>query len=346
MTATGVFMGKVNYAAPELVLGDVKSQSYTTDIYALGILLYQLCAGHLPFSGTDQDILSANLRSSLPMKDIKGSDFKRIIRKATEKVQSKRYASAAELRVDLERVSNNKEEIDFRKVGTYSCIALVVIGLLIGGILLLDKDSDGKTKIIAKQPTCEEIYHGALSMLNKKDSVHLQARGKELLCTLAEDSLYFPAKMKYYVMLLNSINPEEVKKGFTELERIALNDSTNNVALFECGLTLSKGNRFFDVPTRRQSFLKIDMDLDKANQLLYKSMKADTTDYKSVYWAFNNLMEKKLVGTLPASEEKKITTLYKLFEERIDAHKDATADIYKNAIKSDGETLRAWGLLK
>lgn len=346
LTATGVFMGKVNYAAPELVLGDVKSQSYTTDIYALGILLYQLCAGHLPFSGTDQDILSANLRSSLPMKDIKGNDFKRIIRKATEKVQSKRYASVAELRVDLERVSINKKELDLRKVVAYSSIAVIVIGLIIGGVFLIGNDSDGKTEILAKQPTCEEIYYDALSMLNKKDSVHLQTKGKELLCSLAEDSLYFPAKMKYYVMLLNSRNPEEVQKGFTELERIALNDSTNNVALFECGLTLSKGNRFFNVPTMRQSFLNRDMDLDRANQLLYKSMKADTTDYKSVYWAFNNLMEKKIAGTLPASEDKQITALYKLFEERIDAHKDATADIYNNAIKSDGETLRAWGLLK
>ena len=346
LTATGVFMGKVNYAAPELVLGDVKSQSYTTDIYALGILLYQLCAGHLPFSGTDQDILSANLRSSLPMKDIKGNDFKRIIRKATEKVQSKRYASVAELRVDLERVSINKKEIDLRKVGIYSSVAVIVIGLIIGGVFLIGNDSDGKTEILAKQPTCEEIYNDALSMLNKKDSVHLQTKGKELLCSLAEDSLYFPAKMKYYVMLLNSRNPEEVQKGFTELERIALNDSTNNVALFECGLTLSKGNRFFNVPTMRQSFLNRDMDLDRANQLLYKSMKADTTDYKSVYWAFNNLMEKKIAGTLPASEDKQITALYKLFEVRVDAHEDATADIYKNAIKSDGETLRAWGLLK
>ena len=346
LTATGVFMGKVNYAAPELVLGDVKSQSYTTDIYALGILLYQLCAGHLPFSGTDQDILSANLRSSLPMKDIKGNDFKRIIRKATEKVQSKRYASVAELRVDLERVSINKKEIDLRKVGIYSSVAVIVIGLIIGGVFLIGNDSDGKTEILAKQPTCEEIYNDALSMLNKKDSVHLQTKGKELLCSLAEDSLYFPAKMKYYVMLLNSRNPEEVQKGFTELERIALNDSTNNVALFECGLTLSKGNRFFNVPTMRQSFLNRDMDLDRANQLLYKSMKADTTDYKSVYWAFNNLMEKKIAGTLPASEDKQITALYKLFEVRVDAHEDATADIYKNAIKSNGETLRAWGLLK
>lgn len=346
LTAAGVFMGKVNYAAPELVLGDVKSQSYTTDIYALGILLYQLCAGHLPFIGTDQDILSANLRSSLPMKDIKGNDFKRIIRKATEKVQSKRYASVAELRVDLERVSINKKDIDLRKVGTYSSIAVIVVGLIIGGVLLIGNDSDGKTEILAKQPTCEEIYNDALSMLNKKDSVHLQTKGKELLCSLAEDSLYFPAKMKYYVMLLNSRNPEEVQKGFTELERIALNDSTNNVALFECGLTLSKGNRFFNVPTMRQSFLNRDMDLDRANQLLYKSMKADTTDYKSVYWAFNNLMEMKIAGTLPASEDKQITALYKLFEKRIDAHEDATANIYKNAIKSDAETLRAWGLLK
>lgn len=346
LTATGVFMGKVNYAAPELVLGDVKSQNYTTDIYALGILLYQLYAGHLPFSGTDQDILSANLHSSLPMRDIKSYDFKRIIRKATEKIQSKRYATVAELRVDLERVSTNKKEIDFRKLGTYSIIAVVVIGLLVGGILLLNNNPKGGAEVITKQPTCEEIYNDALSMLNKKDSVHLQTKGKELLCVLAEDSSYFPAKMKYYVMLLNSRNPEEVHKGFTELERIALNDSTNNVALFECGLTLSKGNRFFDVPTIRQSSLKRGTDLDRANQLLYKSMKADTTDYKSVYWAFNNLMEQKLAGTLPMSEDKQITALYKLFEERINAHKDATADIYKNAIKSDGETLKAWGLLK
>ena len=291
LTATGVFMGKVNYAAPELVLGDVKSQSYTTDIYALGILLYQLCAGHLPFSGTDQDILSANLRSSLPMKDIKGCDFKKIIRKATEKVQSKRYASVAEMRVDLERVSINKKELDSRKIVTYVGIVAVALCLLICGILLFNDGSDNNSEFIVKQPTCDEIFNEAMAWISQSDSVHLQLKGKEQLRLLAEDSLYFPAKMKYYVMLLNSRNPEEVQKGFLELEQIAVSDTSNNIALFECGLTLSKGNRYFNVPTMRQSFLNRDMDLDKANQWLYKSMSADTTDYKSVYWAFNNLME-------------------------------------------------------
>lgn len=346
LTATGVFMGKVNYAAPELVLGDVKSQSYTTDIYALGILLYQLCAGHLPFSGTDQDILSANLRSSLPMKDIKGCDFKKIIRKATEKVQSKRYASVAEMRVDLERVSINKKELDSRKIVTYVGTVAVALCLLICGMLLFNNGSDNNSEFIVKQPTCDEIFNEAMAWVSQSDSVHLQLKGKEQLRLLAEDSLYFPAKMKYYVMLLNSRNPEEVQKGFLELEQIAVSDTSNNIALFECGLTLSKGNRYFNVPTMRQSFLNRDMDLDKANQWLYKSMNADTTDYKSVYWAFNNLMEQKIAGTLPVSEDKQITKLYKMFEERVGKHDDSTAEIYKNAIKSDGETLRAWGLLK
>lgn len=346
LTATGVFMGKVNYAAPELVLGDVKSQSYTTDIYALGILLYQLCAGHLPFSGTDQDILSANLRSSLPMKDIRGNDFKRIIRKATEKVQSKRYASVAEMRVDLERVSIIKKELESKKIVTYVGTAAIALSLLICGILLFNDDSNNNSEVIVKLPTCEEIFNDAMSMLAQKDSLHLQSKGKEQLRLLAEDSLYFPAKMKYYVMLLNSKNPEEVQKGFVELEQIAVSDTSNNIALFECGLTLSKGNRYFNVPTMRQSFLNKDMDLEKANMWLYKSMDADTTDYKSVYWAFNNLMEQKIAGTLPVSEDKQITKLYKMFEERVSKHEDSTAEIYKNAIKSDGETLRAWGLLK
>lgn len=350
LTATGVFMGKVNYAAPELVLGDVRSQNYTTDIYALGVLLYQLCTGHLPFTGTDQDILSANLRKSLPMGDVRRSDFKKIIRKATEKVQSKRYASVAELRVDLERISTNGTNGGNGKLGIIVRVSVVVI-LIIGAVLLLRNSNDDNIdepidEPIVKQPTCEEIYQDAIAMVNQRDSVHLQIQGKEKLRMLVEDSLYTPAKMKYYVLLLNSNTPTEVKKGFSELEKIALNDSTNNVALFECGLTLSKGNRFFNVPTMRQSFLNRDMDLDRANQLLYKSMKVDTTDYKSVYWAFNNLMEKKIAGTLPASEDKQIVELYKLFQQRIENHSDATSDLYKNAIISDGETLKAWGLIK
>lgn len=346
LTATGVFMGKVNYAAPELVLGDVRSQNYTTDIYALGVLLYQLCTGHLPFTGTDQDILSANLRKSLPMGDIRRSDFKKIIRKATEKVQSKRYASVAELRVDLERISTNGKNGGNGKLGIIAGISAIVI-LIIGAVLLSKNSNDDNIdKPIVKQPTCEEIYQDAIAMVNQRDSVHLQIQGKEKLKILVEDSLYTPAKMKYYVLLLNSNTPAEVKKGFSELEKIAQTDTLNTIALFECGLTLSKSNKAFNVPMIRQSFMGMEPNLVQANELFYRAINLDSLDYKSVYWAFNNLMEMKLDGSLSSKGDKQIIELYKLFNQRIENHADATSDLYRNAIISDGETLKAWGLIK
>lgn len=102
LTAMGVFMGKVNYASPELVVGDVLHQNATTDIYAVGVLLFQLCTGHLPFSGADNEVLAAHMRQSLPVKEIEIKPYRKIVAKATEKVQGKRYQSAGEMKADIE----------------------------------------------------------------------------------------------------------------------------------------------------------------------------------------------------------------------------------------------------
>lgn len=353
LTATGVFMGKVNYAAPELVLGDVKNQNYTTDIYALGILLFQLCTGHLPFSGTDQDILSANLRSPLPMKDVHGTEFKRIIRKATDKVQSKRYATVAEMRVDLERITSFKKQDNNKNIGIIIGSVLMIIVLIGGSYFLFEGQADVSFTLIEDTPqsqpeqlTSEDIYDEALNYLEQKDSLSLQLKGKEMLKILVEDSLYAPARIKYYVLLLNSHVTDEVRTGFSGLQQILQENDMNNIALFECGLTLSKGNRYFNVPTTRQSLLNISVDLDKANYFLFKAMEVDSADYKSVYWAFNNLMEKKLDGSLGSYGDKQIVQLYELFEKRSRKVNDEIAKRYKTAIKSDGETLKAWGLIK
>ena len=331
LTATGVFMGKVNYAAPELVLGDVSSQSYTTDIYALGILLYQLSTGHLPFSGTDQDILSANLRRSLPMKDVRNSKLKRVIRKATEKIQSKRYASVTEMLVDLEKINTNNLEIDSRKIFIFVGIFAIVTALSSGLLFFLKNDSEEKSDKKDKV-TCKQLYDKALLLLNEQEN-SLKLQGKELLSVLAEDSLYLPAKMKYYVLLLNSRNPEEVQEGYRNLEKIALKDASNSLAQFECGLTLSAGNSYFSIPTIRQSLLNINVDLDRANRWLYKSMNADISDYKAVYWAYNNLMEKKRLGTISSNEMTEMERLYSIFEERVAMYEDPVADLYRKAIK-------------
>ena len=57
LTVAGKFMGKPEYAAPELALGDIQHQNQTTDISAIGILLYQCIVGHTPFEGARHEIL-------------------------------------------------------------------------------------------------------------------------------------------------------------------------------------------------------------------------------------------------------------------------------------------------
>ena len=214
------------------------------------------------------------------------------------------------------------------------------------------KNSESSPEVLEKQPTSEELFNDALLMLNQEESIHLRAKGKEQLRILAEDSLYLPAQMKYYVMILNSKSPQDVQKGFAGLEQIAHRDPSNNIAQFECGLTLSKGNSYFEVPTIRQNILNINMDLERTNQFLYKSMNADTMDYKSPYWALSNLIEMKLAesnganNNLPLDLDKQMIDLYNTVERRIQYYEDVTAEKYKKAIITDKKILWNWGLLK
>lgn len=138
LTQAGSFIGKVNYAAPELALGDVSHQNRTTDIYALGVLMYQLAVGRLPFNGTNQDVLAAHVSRKMPVKDIQNKDLRRIVEKATQKKQEKRYATAAELIVDLERVSRTIPEQPNDLIKNILLWASVMIfGVLIGLLLKL-----------------------------------------------------------------------------------------------------------------------------------------------------------------------------------------------------------------
>ena len=106
LTSTGKFIGKAEYASPELVLGDVRSQGYQTDIYAIGILFFQLLYGKLPFEGSKYEVLQQQLKDKVPVGKIRNKGFRKIIKKATEKNIQDRYSSVAEMRVDLDCAAN------------------------------------------------------------------------------------------------------------------------------------------------------------------------------------------------------------------------------------------------
>lgn len=115
LTSSGIFMGKAQYAAPELVTGDIKHQNASTDIYSIGILFYQLLTGTLPFDGPISEILEAQLHKKVNVKNIDNKDCRAIVKKATEKKQNERYISAAEFRVAIDNVKVSKSNLVKRK---------------------------------------------------------------------------------------------------------------------------------------------------------------------------------------------------------------------------------------
>ena len=319
LTASGVFMGKVNYAAPELVLGDVRNQSYTTDIYAVGVMLYQLITGHLPFTGTDQEVLVCNLRKAIPMRDVRYADVKRIIRRATEKQQSKRFQSVAEMRVEIEHVNpfQNSNPFSLKTIIGIAASIVVMVGVAVGIMLSRKNSADDQIAetvqpdtIVARHvPNSNELLSHAIAymQMDVADSLDI---AKKILVTLATDSAYSPA------MLEHGINYARPTKAFPEL-------------------------------AIRQERLQIHPDLDESNKWLNKVLEQNPTDYKAAYWIYNNLMTKVENETISSAEKIQLANVFSLFKQLIQASNDPDAERYREAMeKADDEnTLRAWAII-
>ncbi|MCD8304250.1 MAG: serine/threonine protein kinase [Prevotellaceae bacterium] len=95
LTQAGQFVGKAKYAAPELVVGAINEQDGRTDLYAVGIMLFELITGHTPFNGDRSEILQAQLHKHLPLRQVKYGALRQIIDKATKKARKERFDSAA-----------------------------------------------------------------------------------------------------------------------------------------------------------------------------------------------------------------------------------------------------------
>jgi serine/threonine protein kinase/tetratricopeptide (TPR) repeat protein len=109
MTQQGMILGTVPYMSPEQLQG--KPVDHRSDIFSLGILLYETATGRRPFQGeTSVDLISAILRDSpRPVTEIKmdlPSDLGRIVRRCLEKDPQRRYQSVQDIRTELEDIQS------------------------------------------------------------------------------------------------------------------------------------------------------------------------------------------------------------------------------------------------
>lgn len=112
-TVSADLMGSVHYSSPEQARNGFVT--YSSDIYSLGIVMYEMCTGRVPFDGeTTVAIAIQHLQSEMQPPSMYAPNLpislEKIIQKCTMKSPDRRYASIDELLVDLKKTLINPDE--------------------------------------------------------------------------------------------------------------------------------------------------------------------------------------------------------------------------------------------
>ena len=139
LTKTPAMAGTLPYMAPEQLQGEEADPR--TDIYAVGVVLYEMATGQLPFSEELSSQMTDAILHRTPVapravNDVVSPDLERIILKCLDKEPENRYQSAKELGVDLRRLGvlettpivSEPSRRRWVGVATLGVVAVLVVG--------------------------------------------------------------------------------------------------------------------------------------------------------------------------------------------------------------------------
>lgn len=229
LTQAGQFVGKPEYAAPELILGAINEQNQTTDIYAVGILMFQCIVGHIPFQGDRTEIIQKQLKSPMPLNLIKHKGLRKIIGIATDKSRSKRFQSAAEFRVALDNLDSMKSSsFEWKPLYSYIAGGVAACALLALGFSFLEKTDKPDSE---KSELAHVIsYPSALKAL--RDPVE-SPKGLEYLNKLSDsgdsDATYLLSKLYFESRLPEDVSPDSISKFKNNAGIVSNNDEAHRL---------------------------------------------------------------------------------------------------------------------
>ena len=180
ITGAGVMIGTPEYMSPEQVEG--KDVDQRSDIYSLGIILYEMVTGRVPFEGDTPFTIGVKHKSEIPKnpKEFNAQipeDLSRLILRCLEKDKEKRYQRAEEVLADLdkiekgiptaERIIPKKERLTSREITVKFSVkklfipalflfALIAVGIILWRVLPAKKPAPPPSA--SGQPTLAVLY--------------------------------------------------------------------------------------------------------------------------------------------------------------------------------------------
>ena len=214
ITGSGVMIGTPEYMSPEQV--EAKEVDQRSDIYSLGIIMYEMLTGRLPFEADTPFAVGVKQKSEMPKNPKEynpqiSDDLSKVILKCMEKESENRFQNVSEVRSELEKIEQELPTTDrvipkkktltsseitvqfsMKKIiiPAFAVVALVVIGLIIWSPWSIKTSAlipSGKASIAVlpfedlslnkdQEPFCDGLSEALIGALSKLSN--LQVRGK------------------------------------------------------------------------------------------------------------------------------------------------------------------------
>ena len=240
LTIAGEIMGTPAYLSPEQLRGDPASVDHRTDIYSLGITLYELLTRRRPFDGETREQIIAGICTAEPIAPRRLTpnlplDLQTICLRAIDKAPMRRHATAAELSEDLRLFSEGRPILSRRvtpvaqmamwvsrhKALTTATVAMAAAVLLAVGLAWNVNDS--------RQREAAELVRQAYMQLAYFD---LRTPGLEISHLARAEALAGPSDALCLARALVSMGTGAWDEAIAQAETVRAHDPDNMRALY------------------------------------------------------------------------------------------------------------------